>query len=410
MDTARILEKLATVPFFSSLPAQDLEELVKIGQEEAVSRGQTVFSEGDPADRLCVVLEGAFQITRRDGEGGEILLDQVEPGGYFGEVALLDGGTRSASARTMEGGVLFSIERGAFQDLLGRFPQLASRLMAALSRKLRGTNERLFAEVLERRALGDHLEVQRHRAVNLMVAGVAHELNTPLGVCNTAAGMIATRAGVLLSNPGSSEAAEALEDIRDLCVMLQKNITTTNRLIQSFRNISASQLEDVREELDLVQVVRDTVTACRASADAERLDIRLEADAETLPWTGFRGHVGRALLNVLDNVVHHAYRAPAQGRVLVRLSTISKGNRQGYEILVQDFGEGIPAPDLPHVLEVFFTRGRSGGRKGLGLSIVHSIVTGPLQGRLDIRSTPAVGTEVRLRLPRTVDLTADQAP
>lgn len=402
METSRILEKLAAVPFFSSLPSQDLDELVKIGQEETLGAGQAIFAEGDPADRLCIVLLGSVIISRQDGEGGEILLDRVEPGGYFGEVALLDGGTRSASARTPAGCTLFSIERSAFQELLGRFPQLASRLLAALSRKLRGTNERLYAEVLERRALGDHLEVQRHRAVNMMVAGVAHELNTPLGVCNTAAGMIATRVAALENGTGGPEAAEALEDIRELSALLQKNLATTSRLIQSFKNISTSQLEDVREELDLIQVVKDTVVACRATADAERLDVRLEAEPGTAPWTGFRGHLGRALINVLDNVAHHAYRAPERGSVLIRVSTTSLGQRQGYEILIQDFGEGIPGADLPHVLEVFFTRSRGGGRKGLGLSIVHGIITGPLQGRLEIRSVPREGTEVRFRLPRTV--------
>jgi signal transduction histidine kinase len=402
LQTLLILEKLAAVPFFSTLPSQDIKELVKIGHEESFEPDCLIFSEGDPADRLCVVLDGAVIISRRDDEGGEILLDRVETGGYFGEIALLDGGNRSASARTPGGCTLFSIARAAFQELLGRFPQLASRLLAALSRKLRGTNERLYAEVLERRALGDNLEVQRHRAVNLMVAGVAHELNTPLGLCNTAAGMIATRVAALETGSGGQQAVESLEEIRDLCAMLQKNLATTNRLIQSFRNISASQLEDVREELDLLQVVKDTAAACRATPDAERLDIKLESELPEYPWTGFRGHVGRALLNILDNVVHHAYGPDDRARVLLRISSTQLGHRQAYEILIQDFGAGIAAPDLPHVLEVFFTRSRSGGRKGLGLSIVHSIVTGPLQGRLEVRSTPSQGTEVRFKLPRTV--------
>ncbi|MBK7120451.1 MAG: ATP-binding protein [Comamonadaceae bacterium] len=108
------------------------------------------------------------------------------------------------------------------------------------------------------------------------------------------------------------------------------------------------------------------------------------------------------LLNLLSNAQRYAYPIGAGGRVEVELSADPPGTTDGYRITVRDFGQGIPPENLPRIFEPFFTTGRGQGGSGLGMSIVHTIVTAHMKGAIAITSTLGEGTTVVMHLPRTV--------
>ena len=114
-------------------------------------------------------------------------------GEYFGELALIDGGLRSASVASLAPCEFFVLERETFLSLLTQSPQLLATTLANLSQAVRATSERVFREALQQQAIRTEMELARYRSLAQMVAGVAHEINTPRGTVNTATSVVKGR-------------------------------------------------------------------------------------------------------------------------------------------------------------------------------------------------------------------------
>lgn len=246
-------------------------------------------------------------------------------------------------------------------------------------------------------------ELARHRSVSQMVAGVAHELNTPLGVINTAASLLASR----VNSPALTAIAETpdgkalMEDLVDASNLITRNTARAHKLVQDFKKVSVHQITDRLEMVKLTEVVDETSNLFHVTARPFQMELVMDS---TLPnqggeWLGYPGSLSQVLLNLLSNAQRYAYPGAASGRVEIALSEEPDGR---YRIAVRDFGAGIPPEALPRVFEPFFTTGRGRGGSGLGMSIVHNIVTAHLGGEIAIDSTPGQGTQVTLTLPAKV--------
>jgi signal transduction histidine kinase len=117
-------------------------------------------------------------------------------------------------------------------------------------------------------------------------------------------------------------------------------------------------------------------------------------------WDGFPGLFSRVLLNLLTNVDRYAYPGDEPGRVEITLTR----NRPpqgpvGFQLSVKDFGQGISESDLPHIFDPFFTTGRDKGGTGLGLAMVHNLVTQGFNGNVRAISRRGKGTTIELSFP-----------
>jgi len=127
-------------PLFRGLTSPALERIAELAGQRSFRAGEIVFNQGDPGDALYAVVTGKIRISAGAADGREIFLNIMEPGDTFGEIALLDGGTRTASATATIPSELVSIRREHFLGLLEREPGMALELLRLCGERLRWTS------------------------------------------------------------------------------------------------------------------------------------------------------------------------------------------------------------------------------------------------------------------------------
>ena len=137
------VELLRSVPLFADLEEGELERFSQVAVPRSFPAGTRVFHEGDSSDACYIVSGGSFRVTREHSDGRAITLATLGPGEIFGELAMLDGDTRSASAESITDGTLLALPADDVRSLLSRNPEIALKLVAALVRRLRAANMRL---------------------------------------------------------------------------------------------------------------------------------------------------------------------------------------------------------------------------------------------------------------------------
>lgn len=127
-------------PLFRGLSPEAVERIAGLATQRSFRNGEMVFAQGDPGDALYAVVTGRVRISAGAADGREIFLNIMEPGDTFGEIALLDGGARTASATATAGSELVSIRRDHFFSLLEREPRVALELLRLCGERLRWTS------------------------------------------------------------------------------------------------------------------------------------------------------------------------------------------------------------------------------------------------------------------------------
>jgi CRP/FNR family cyclic AMP-dependent transcriptional regulator len=137
------VELLKSVPLFADLEEEELERFSHVAVPRSFPAGTRVFHEGDDSDACYIVKEGSFRVTREHSDGRAITLATLGPGEIFGELAMLDGDKRSASAEALTDGDLLALPANDVRALLARHPEISLKLVAGLVRRLRAANVRL---------------------------------------------------------------------------------------------------------------------------------------------------------------------------------------------------------------------------------------------------------------------------
>jgi CRP/FNR family transcriptional regulator len=141
--SAEVVELLGRVPVFSALERSDLERIAQLAVPRQFEPGQAVFREGDASDTCYVVREGHARAIRTHGDGRTITLATFGPGDIFGELAMFEDELRSATVEAIEPTSVVAVLGPDMRRLMGEHSEIATRLVIALGRRLRETNERL---------------------------------------------------------------------------------------------------------------------------------------------------------------------------------------------------------------------------------------------------------------------------
>ena len=134
---------LARVPLFNQLSPEELDPVASVAVPRSFPKGVRVLREGDATDACYIVRSGDLRVTREHPDGRAIALATLGPGDIFGELAMLDGGTRSASVETLSESELLALPASDMRRVVAEHGEIAAKLIVALTRRLRETNERV---------------------------------------------------------------------------------------------------------------------------------------------------------------------------------------------------------------------------------------------------------------------------
>ena len=137
VDTSSMSDALAAVPLFAGLDADGLTSMTRGMRVRRFRRGETIFHLGDPGDALFIVMAGSIKITLPADSGDEAILATLRPGDFFGELALLDGAPRSATAVAIEATETYILPRDQFRELIATEPVMREALLATLAAEVR---------------------------------------------------------------------------------------------------------------------------------------------------------------------------------------------------------------------------------------------------------------------------------
>ncbi len=249
------------------------------------------------------------------------------------------------------------------------------------------------------------IEAEKLAALGRLVAGVAHEVNNPVGISLTVASSLERKTAlfageVARGNLRRSSLNEFLENSRDASSQLVANLNRAAELIASFKQVAADRNYSDQRTFDLGDLTEQVVMSLRPGLRKHHLTLTVDCQPN-LTMNSYPGPYGQVLTNLFLNAVAHAFPDGKPGSVDIKVRESGKDN---VEIIFADDGCGMSLDVRRRAFDPFFTTRRDQGGTGLGLHIVYSIVTTRLGGRLALDSAPGAGTRIQIVLPRVAPL------
>lgn len=248
------------------------------------------------------------------------------------------------------------------------------------------------------------VQAEKLAALAGLVAGIAHEINTPVGIAVTAASTLEEetaklRAAVDAGQAKRSHVTAYLDIAAESARLISGHCQRAGELIQSFKKMAVDQTSDERRHLDLGQYLTDVVRSLGPELKKTRASLSVECPAG-LGVETFPGALSQIITNLVMNaVIHGLGNGQTEGRITISVTC----NKSGViELRHADSGKGVPEHLVSRIFEPFFTTRRGSGGSGLGLGVVHNLVTRSLQGSIHHEQTPGGGATFVIRFPARI--------
>ncbi|WP_426416671.1 PAS domain S-box protein [Aestuariirhabdus sp. LZHN29] len=243
------------------------------------------------------------------------------------------------------------------------------------------------------------LSAEKLSALGGMVAGIAHEINTPVGIGVTAASHLHERTQRLAHSLeqqtlSKSELNEYLQTALEGTHILLKNLTRAAELTASFKQVSVDQSSSKIRTIGLKRYLDDMLVSLRPLLKKTAHKINIDC-AEQLSITTNAGALYQVISNLIINSLQHAFAHQPQGEISLQCRLIE----DRVELSYHDNGCGMDDDQLPHIFEPFFTTKRAQGNTGLGMNLVYNLVTDTLKGSINVFSLPGRGIRFKIELP-----------
>ncbi len=241
------------------------------------------------------------------------------------------------------------------------------------------------------------VESEKQALTSRLVAGVAHEINTPVGIALTSV----TFAGECLTSLGREESLDTSEEeagdsfnvIQEAIEIAEKNLKRAGGLIQSFKNVSSDQLSLNKRTFHLPEVVDDIIVSMKSMVRKQNVDISV--DIPDIVLDSYPGVFTHVLGNLINNSLKHGFVDERKGEI--RISAKQDGEKIIFEY--RDNGIGISKNLEGSIFDPFITSQRNAGSIGLGMNIVKNLVVEKLKGTIDVESSPGEYTRFIIEFP-----------
>jgi signal transduction histidine kinase len=298
------------------------------------------------------------------------------------------------------------IEGTQARDEIGEMARAVAVFRENAIARRKAENELRASKERAEKALEDLREAQQNliaaeklAALGGLVAGVAHEVNNPIGISLTVASSFARRCDDFAKEVGlgplrRSRLEDFLETGRDAASQLVANLQRAGELVQSFKQVAVDRSHADRRQFDLRESTDHIISSLRPVLRKSQLALTVDMPAG-ITMDSYPGAYGQVLTNLFLNSVIHAFPNGRTGTITVEARQV----RDDIDIFVSDDGIGMSEEVQRRALDPFFTTRRNEGGTGLGLHIIFNLVTQQLGGRLTFESRLGWGTRFRITIP-----------
>jgi signal transduction histidine kinase len=364
LDTFRLF---ANNRLFAGIEPEVLRDMRYGMQMLRFDKDEVVFHEGDPGDSLDLVGTGSVRISKKGRAGEQETLGLIEPGNFFGEMALLDGQPRSAMAIAAEPTLLAGVDDEVFQHLLELAPsRLHLNFLRLVSQRLRHVNSHFISELMR---------TERLSLVGSMANSIIHDLKNPICTVRCCASLIDRQS----TDP----------KLKELTDMVQNAVDGMLAMTQELLDYSRGEIAATRKRTSVRKLLEDLDQQALRLLPGQNIHL-----VKTVTYDGDLDLDLPRFTRMLCNLIKNAREAMPNGGILT-LTIEPAGNE--VVIRVGDTGVGMPPAVLEKVFEPFVTHGKSHGT-GLGMAIAKSTVE-THGGKISISSVEKRGTSVDIRLP-----------
>ncbi|MEP6485750.1 trifunctional serine/threonine-protein kinase/ATP-binding protein/sensor histidine kinase [Microcoleus vaginatus GB2-A3] len=333
-----------------------------------------------PKSILCTPLINQSQLT------GILYLENNLTTGAFTQ-------DRLEILKLLSSQISISIENAQLYANLHQFNQNLENLVQQRTSELSQTLEDLKS------AQNKLVESEKMAALGGLVAGVAHEINTPIGIGITAASLLAEKATKFFEVYSNgqikrSELEKFLDTAMQSSNMILSNLTRAADLIHSFKEVAVDQSSELKRTFNVKNYLEEILTSLTAKLKRTKHKIHIKCD-ENIVVDSYPGVVCQIVTNLVLNSLIHAYDGEDEG--VLAFDFKLEGDRLIFEYA--DNGKGIDPENLSKIFEPFFTTKRGQGGTGLGLHIIYNLVTQKLKGTINCTSQVNKGTKFMIEFP-----------
>ena len=232
-----------------------------------------------------------------------------------------------------------------------------------------------------------------------LVAGVAHEINTPIGVGVTAASHLQEEVKSFAKKASESQLTRRdlsnfIEDAEESTRIILSNLERAAIQIRSFKQVATDQSVEAKREFFVKEYLSEIILSLRPQLKKTKITVDIDCD-EAARVNSYAGAFSQIVSNLVTNSLRYAFDENEEGNIT--LSYKVQGSTGFLEYI--DTGKGMEPEVLKNIYEPFFTTGRDKGGTGLGMHIIYNVVTQKLQGKISCQSSPGYGIHVVIGFP-----------
>lgn len=267
--------------------------------------------------------------------------------------------------------------------------------------ELKQANTRLNDNMIAlQEAQSELVQSQKMASLGSLVAGISHEINTPIGIGLTSATSIEEEVNDFIDKYQNASIKKSdldlfLQHVKDATKIMTHNIWRASELISSFKQVSVDQTNDNYREINLYSYINEIIISMRPTLKKIEISVYNKVDDDIIIYTN-PGAIYQILTNFIDNSLKHGFIDLDSGQITIA-STKENGE---LKLVYDDTGEGINESIKNRIFDPFFTTKRGNGGSGLGLNIVYNLVTSTLKGKISVISKENNGARFEILLPK----------